>query len=197
MFGTWQLTRRGQLAHGGLATGEGLQDAQALGVAEALGRRRLSAADRSSVVGWVPITRSILSLLAQERKCIRAGRCAPRCAVPGRAYSRRMPDPSSSLDAIAALRERVGGRDPSHADAVVRDRGAVRPGAPAGASVADGRLYLKAEHLQKTGSFKPRAALTRISSLTADERARGAITISAGQRGPGLRVGGIARPACR
>ncbi|MDQ1324334.1 MAG: hypothetical protein QG587_1670, partial [Chloroflexota bacterium] len=46
-----------------------------------------------------------------------------------------------------------------------------------------GRLYLKAEHLQKTGSFKPRAALARIASLTADERRRGAITISAGNAG--------------
>ncbi len=47
----------------------------------------------------------------------------------------------------------------------------------------DGRLYLKAEHLQKTGSFKARAALARVQSLTAHERARGAITISAGNAG--------------
>lgn len=53
----------------------------------------------------------------------------------------------------------------------------------AGASLADGRLYLKAEHLQKTGSFKARAALARISSLSAGERRRGAITISAGNAG--------------
>jgi threonine dehydratase len=53
----------------------------------------------------------------------------------------------------------------------------------AGAALADGRLYLKGEHLQKTGSFKPRAALARISSLTPDERRRGAITISAGNAG--------------
>lgn len=53
----------------------------------------------------------------------------------------------------------------------------------AGAVLGDGRLYLKAEHLQKTGSFKPRAALARISSLTPDERRRGAITISAGNAG--------------
>src|SRR4029078_7625445 len=47
----------------------------------------------------------------------------------------------------------------------------------------DGRLYLKGEHLQKTGSFKARAALPRAQSLPADERARGAITISAGNAG--------------
>ena len=56
-------------------------------------------------------------------------------------------------------------------------------GTAAGARLADGRLYLKAEHLQKTGSFKPRAALARISSLSAAERRRGAITISAGNAG--------------
>ncbi len=52
-----------------------------------------------------------------------------------------------------------------------------------GSRLADGRVYLKAEHLQKTGSFKARAALARISSLTAGERRRGAITISAGNAG--------------
>ncbi|OGO56014.1 MAG: hypothetical protein A2V85_04220 [Chloroflexi bacterium RBG_16_72_14] len=56
-------------------------------------------------------------------------------------------------------------------------------GAAAGARLGDDRLYLKAEHLQKTGSFKPRAALARISSLSGDERRRGAITISAGNAG--------------
>jgi threonine dehydratase len=56
-------------------------------------------------------------------------------------------------------------------------------GAATGARLADGRLYLKAEHLQKTGSFKPRAALARVSSLSAEECGRGAITISAGNAG--------------
>jgi threonine dehydratase len=56
-------------------------------------------------------------------------------------------------------------------------------GAATGTRLGDGRLYLKAEHLQKTGSFKPRAALARISSLTPEERIRGAITISAGNAG--------------
>ena len=55
--------------------------------------------------------------------------------------------------------------------------------ATSGVQVADGRLYLKSEHLQKTGSFKARAALARISSLTDDEKTRGAITISAGNAG--------------
>ncbi|HEY3336563.1 MAG TPA: threonine/serine dehydratase [Candidatus Limnocylindrales bacterium] len=55
--------------------------------------------------------------------------------------------------------------------------------AATGARPKGGRLFLKGEHMQKTGSFKPRAALARIQSLTADERARGAITISAGNAG--------------
>jgi threonine dehydratase len=39
---------------------------------------------------------------------------------------------------------------------------------------------LKAELFQKTGSFKVRGALNKLSSLSAEERARGVITISAG-----------------
>jgi threonine dehydratase len=56
-------------------------------------------------------------------------------------------------------------------------------GAATGAMPKGGRLFLKGEHMQKTGSFKPRAALARIQSMTVDERARGAITISAGNAG--------------
>jgi threonine dehydratase len=41
-------------------------------------------------------------------------------------------------------------------------------------------VYLKAELLQKTGSFKPRGVLTKLASLTSDEKARGVIAISAG-----------------
>ncbi len=41
-------------------------------------------------------------------------------------------------------------------------------------------LLLKLELFQKTGSFKARGALNRIDELTADERARGVVTISAG-----------------
>jgi len=41
-------------------------------------------------------------------------------------------------------------------------------------------LRLKCESLQKTGSFKPRGALNKVLSLTEAERARGIITVSAG-----------------
>jgi threonine dehydratase len=41
-------------------------------------------------------------------------------------------------------------------------------------------LWLKCECFQKTGSFKPRGALNKVLSLTAAERARGLVTVSAG-----------------
>jgi threonine dehydratase len=40
--------------------------------------------------------------------------------------------------------------------------------------------YLKAENLQRTGSFKPRGALYAISRLTEEQRRRGIVTMSAG-----------------
>jgi len=41
-------------------------------------------------------------------------------------------------------------------------------------------VHLKCENLQKTGSFKPRGTLHRMGRLDAGERARGVVTISAG-----------------
>jgi len=52
-----------------------------------------------------------------------------------------------------------------------------------GARLRDDRLYLKPEHLQKTGSFKPRGMTNRIATLTDEERSRGVITLSAGNAG--------------
>jgi threonine dehydratase len=40
--------------------------------------------------------------------------------------------------------------------------------------------FLKAELLQRTGSFKPRGVLTKLASLSFEEKARGVIAISAG-----------------
>jgi len=84
-----------------------------------------------------------------------------------------------SLDDIEAARERIEGlvhRTPmlasSTAARVVSESG--------GPAIADGRIYVKAEHLQKTGSFKARGLTNRIASLTPDERSRGVITLSAG-----------------
>jgi threonine dehydratase len=43
-----------------------------------------------------------------------------------------------------------------------------------------GGAFLKAELLQRTGSFKPRGVLNNLASLSAEEKARGVIAISAG-----------------
>jgi threonine dehydratase len=43
--------------------------------------------------------------------------------------------------------------------------------------------YLKAELFQKTGAFKVRGALNKISALTPEEKARGVATVSAGNAG--------------
>jgi len=45
---------------------------------------------------------------------------------------------------------------------------------------ADVRLHVKCENLQKTGSFKARGALNKVLSLSDAERARGLVTVSAG-----------------
>jgi threonine dehydratase len=49
-----------------------------------------------------------------------------------------------------------------------------------------GRAFLKAELLQKTGSFKPRGVLTKLASLTGEERSRGVIAASAGNHAGAL-----------
>jgi len=84
-----------------------------------------------------------------------------------------------SLERIRAARERISGR--VHRTPILSSVTAARllEGA-SGTRIRDGRLYVKAEHLQKTGSFKPRAALAKLTSLGADERAAGVITLSAG-----------------
>ncbi len=44
-------------------------------------------------------------------------------------------------------------------------------------------VWLKAENLQRTGSFKVRGAVNRVAALTAEERARGVVAASAGNHG--------------
>jgi threonine dehydratase len=86
------------------------------------------------------------------------------------------------LDEIVAARDTIAGR--VHRTPLLSSATAARMIADSGGPrLADGRLYVKAENLQKTGSFKPRGTLNRIASLTPEERARGAITMSAGNAG--------------
>ena len=48
------------------------------------------------------------------------------------------------------------------------------------------RLHVKCENLQKTGSYKPRGGVNRIAQLSADERRRGVIVMSAGNLAQGV-----------
>ena len=52
--------------------------------------------------------------------------------------------------------------------------------------VTGAKTFLKFENLQMTGSFKERGAANKLLSLTPEERARGAITASAGNHAQGV-----------
>ncbi len=85
------------------------------------------------------------------------------------------------LDRILAAREVVAPR--VHRTPMLSSATAARVAGATGQALAGGRLYLKAEHLQKTGSFKARGMTARVAALTPDQRARGIITLSAGNAG--------------
>jgi len=53
-------------------------------------------------------------------------------------------------------------------------------------ALVGGPVSLKAENLQRTGSFKARGAFTRISRLTPEERGRGVVAASAGNHAQGV-----------
>jgi threonine dehydratase len=52
--------------------------------------------------------------------------------------------------------------------------------------------YLKAENFQRTGSFKPRGALFAVASLTPVQRAKGIVTMSAGNAAAAIAYAGAA-----
>ena len=87
-----------------------------------------------------------------------------------------------TLAEIEAARERIAGlvqRTP-----MLSSHTAARwVQAAGGGRVASDRLYLKAEHLQTTGSFKVRGMSNRVATLSAEAQARGIITLSAGNAG--------------
>src|SRR2546427_7314404 len=81
-----------------------------------------------------------------------------------------------SLDDVYRARERIGDRlhrTPLLRSATLSDQ--------VGADVR-----FKAELFQRTGSFKPRGVLNRLATLTADAKARGVISISAGNHAQAL-----------
>ena len=95
------------------------------------------------------------------------------------------------IEAIEAAREVIAGR--VHRTPVLSSRAAAAVVERAtGRKIGDGTLYLKAEHLQKTGSFKTRGMTNKVASLTADERRRGIITVSAGNAAQGYAYAGAA-----
>lgn len=95
-----------------------------------------------------------------------------------------MPDNIVSLDAIVAARPTVAAR--VHRTPMLSSSTAARVLAIAGGpAVAGATIHLKAEHLQVTGSFKPRGMTNKIASLTPDERARGIVSFSAGNAAQG------------
>ncbi|MDX6630617.1 MAG: threonine dehydratase, partial [Gaiellales bacterium] len=57
------------------------------------------------------------------------------------------------------------------------------------ASLGEG-VWLKAELFQRTGAFKVRGAFSRIAELSAEERARGVVTCSAGNHAAAVALAG-------
>jgi len=86
--------------------------------------------------------------------------------------------PSVTAADVRAARERIAGEI------------AATPCRRAAASEAllagGGRLFLKLENLQRTGSFKERGALNRLAQMDEGERGRGVITASAGNHAQAL-----------
>jgi threonine dehydratase len=81
-----------------------------------------------------------------------------------------------SLDDIVAARTAIAGRlhrTPMFSSATLSKR----VGAP---------VHLKAELFQRTGSFKPRGVLTKLASLSDEEKRRGVLGISAGNHAQAL-----------
>ena len=88
----------------------------------------------------------------------------------------------ASLDDVLAAREAIGGRlqrTPGFSSAALGE-------------LTGARVFLKAELFQKTGSFKPRGVLTNLAALSAEERRRGVISISAGNHAQALAWGAAA-----
>ena len=92
------------------------------------------------------------------------------------------------IASIEAARERIAGRVArtpmlQSSTAARWAEAAVRHRSGREIRLAGGRLSLKADHLQTTGSFKVRGMTNRILTLDPVARARGAITVSAGNAG--------------
>ena len=84
-----------------------------------------------------------------------------------------------SLDDVLAAREAIGERlhhTPTFTSRTLSES-------------TGARVHLKAELFQRTGSFKPRGVLTNLAALSAEEKSRGVIGISAGNHAAALAYG--------
>src|SRR5512133_529909 len=104
----------------------------------------------------------------------RGHHCSSRTECVG--FRRLSPLPMLDLAAVRRARQRITGR--VHVTPTVS---ATRLGERVGV-----QLVLKCENLQKTGSFKVRGALNKLSQLSAEERERGVVTVSAGNHAQAL-----------
>jgi threonine dehydratase len=80
------------------------------------------------------------------------------------------------LEDVEAAREAIGARlhrTPTFASRTLSE-------------LAGAEVFLKAELFQKTGSFKPRGVLNKLSQLSGEEKRRGVISISAGNHAQAL-----------
>ena len=95
-----------------------------------------------------------------------------------------MPDHIVPLERFHDARRVLDGR--INRTPILSSSTAARVLAARGMRVGDGRIYAKAEHLQRTGAFKIRGAVNKMSALTTAERAAGVITLSAGNHAQGV-----------
>jgi threonine dehydratase len=92
--------------------------------------------------------------------------------------SREGADVDLTLDDVQAAAERLAGR--VHVTPCWESR--------TFSALCGGRVWLKYENLQRTGSYKLRGALNRILTLPSDARERGVIAASAGNHAQGVAV---------
>jgi threonine dehydratase len=81
-----------------------------------------------------------------------------------------------TLDDVHRARERIAGR--LHRTPLLSSRTL--------SDAAGAEVHLKAELLQRTGSFKPRGVLNKLATLSDEEKGRGVISISAGNHAQAL-----------
>ena len=130
-------------------------------------------------VGYLVVSTLAVLLVPSVRNLRRLDEPEPKpeaaLSTLRRARSRRSVAELSRDDVLAA-REAIAGRlhrTPVFSSATLGERA----GAP---------VHLKAELFQRTGSFKPRGVLTKLASLSTEEKRRGVIGISAGNHAQAL-----------